>query len=121
MEDKYFYRKIIDEIPLPVYVFQDGDLVYFNQAFVDYAGYDRNEIQNMNVMDLVHPEDRETFKCQTVSALSGKLEHLPKEPELRIVSKGGGTRWIRLTPRMISHNGQTAVLGVVTDITAYKN
>lgn len=121
MEDKYFYRKIIDEIPLPVYVFQDGDLVYFNQAFVDYAGYDRNEIQNMNVMDLVHPEDRETFKCQTVSALSGKLDHLPKEPELRIVSKSGGVRWIRLTPRMISHNGQTAVLGVVTDISAYKH
>ncbi len=41
MEDRYFYRKIVDEIPLPVYVFQVGDFKFINQAFIDLSGYER--------------------------------------------------------------------------------
>jgi PAS domain-containing protein len=41
MEDRYFYRKIVDEIPLPVYVFQDGGFKFINQAFIDLSGYER--------------------------------------------------------------------------------
>jgi len=121
MEDKYFYRKIVDEIPLPVYVFQDGDLVFFNQAFVDNSGYSRNELSSMSFLDLIHPDYRNAMMAQTKLALSGQYKDLPQEPEIRVLRKSGEARWVRIKPRIIEHNGQPAVLGIVTDVTGYKN
>lgn len=121
MEDKYFYRKIVDEIPLPVYVFQDGDLTFFNQAFVEYTCYSRDELKGLNFLDLVHPSYRDTLVAQTRLALSGQQKNLPPEPELQVLRKTGETKWVRISPRIIEYNGQPAVLGVVADITGYKH
>jgi two-component system cell cycle sensor histidine kinase/response regulator CckA len=120
MEDKYFYRKLIDEIPLPVYVFQEGDLVFFNQAFVDYSGYSRSELTTMDFLDLIHPDYRNTLVAQTKSDLSGKVDNLPQENDIQVLRKGGETRWVRIKPHLIEHNDQPAVLGVVADVTEFK-
>ena len=120
MEDKYFYRTIVDQIPLPVYVFQEGELVFFNQAFVDYSGYNRNELTTLDFLDLIHPNHRDTLVAQTKMALSGKSDKLPKENEIQVLRKNGETRWVRIKPCIVEHNGQPAVLGVVTDVTDYK-
>ncbi len=116
MEDRYFYRKIVDEIPLPVYVFQDGDFKFFNQAFIDLSGYEREEMAALDFIDLVHPGYRENLVCQTRLALSGHGRDLPKEFELEVILKNGETRWIRVKPRIIEHNSQPAILGIVSSI-----
>jgi len=121
MEDKYFYRQIVDELPLPVYVFQDGDLVFVNQALIDYLGYDRGEISRLDFLDLIQPDYRDTLLAQTKAALSGQRTNLPEELELRVLPRNGEIRSIRIKPRVITYNGQPAVLGVVIDITGYKS
>jgi PAS domain S-box-containing protein len=115
MEEKYFYRKIVDEIPSPVYVFQEGDFVFFNQAFVEYSGYSRSELTTIDFLDLIHPDHRNTLVAQTKLALSGKVDKLPQELEIQIIRKNGETRWVRIKPRLIDHNSEPAVLGVVID------
>ncbi|KTB48310.1 PAS domain S-box [Dehalogenimonas alkenigignens] len=115
MEDKYFYRQIVDEIPLPLYVFQDGELKFINQAFVDFSGYSRDEISKMLFIDLIHPEDKDDVIRMTKLALSGKLDNLPQEPEFRIVRKDGEVKLVRIRPRLIEHNCQPAILGVARE------
>ena len=121
LENRYFYGKIVDEIPLPIYVFQDGDFKFYNQAFVDLSGYNRDEISNVDFLDLVHPNYRDTLMCLTRLALSDHSSDLPSEFELQVLRKDGETRWVRIQPRVIEHDNQTAVLGVVSDISKYKN
>ena len=115
--DKNFYLRMLDAIPLPVYLFQDGDLIFFNQAFIDLSGYGRNEIPTIDFLDFVHSDHRETLLNQTRAALSRNMKNLPQESKLRIVRKDGETKWVKVLPRLVEHNALPAVLGVVIEIT----
>jgi hypothetical protein len=70
----------------------------------------------LDFLDLVHPGYRENLMCQTRLALFGHGRDLPKEFELRVILKNGETRLVRVKPRIIVHNSQPAILGIVNSV-----
>jgi PAS domain S-box-containing protein len=111
-EEHYFYRQVIDKIPVPIYVLQEGEFQFVNQAFLDFSGYGRQELQGVDFQDLIHPEDVNDIVKMTRLALSGKDHGLPKQLRMKVLLKNGQTKSIQVRPAVIERNAQPAILGV---------
>jgi PAS domain S-box-containing protein len=79
-------RTIIDAIPQFIVVFgADGNLLYANQAVVEYTGLTKGEIASEGICVASHPEDSERLR-----AIS---QGVPFEYERRVRRKDGQYRW----------------------------
>ncbi len=100
-----------------------NDYIYYSKEWGELLGYDKNEIGRTldDFYSLVHPEDLERVKDQT-------LNHFPKtdsvgEIEYRIRSKDGSYKWVLSRGRVLERekNGSVVRLtGTHTDITNIK-
>ena len=59
-QDPTFYVRVLDHLPTAVLVVgRDGMITYGNQALVDLSGWTVDEGIGMNMLDVVHPDDRD--------------------------------------------------------------
>lgn len=98
----------------------DGTILRLNKKLCDMWGYQREELINRNVFELVHPEDMARSKANAELMISGKLSNYTTQE--RNVRKDGSIIWINLTVSMVcDEDGKPAyALGVVEDITERK-
>jgi PAS domain S-box-containing protein len=85
------------------------------------TGYTSEELLSFDysrMMDLVHPEDRESFHERFVKRFSG--ESLSPTYECRIIHKSGALRWIVLYNTLFTYKGLPAVHATFWDITERK-
>jgi len=119
-EMKEKYRIITEGSSNGIYLFQDGEFKFVNEAMVEMSGYSLEELRGMNFLDLVHPDYRRKMKECTEKALKGDDSGLPERHEFRAVMKDGNIRWVQLTPSIIEYEGRPAIVGNVADITEQK-
>src|SRR5687767_5045349 len=112
-------RAIINAEPACVkLVSEAGLLLDMNPAGLAMIGAkDRAQVIGQSIVTLVHPDDRNRFMDVHHSAYRG----VPASCEYRILSAGGGERWVEShsVPFDIS-TGVRAVLSVTSDITERK-
>jgi PAS domain S-box-containing protein len=111
---------LIDLIPTPFLV-QDGETVlYANRQSVSLYGYNSiDEFVGTPVIDLVHPDDRETFLARRDRILEGSEASLGIIEQRRIRADGSEiyvlSRGVRGT-----WQGRKCILGIQIDITERK-
>jgi PAS domain S-box-containing protein len=120
LESENIYKEIVENSASPIYLFQDGELKFINDAFIRFSGYTKEELMEMDYLEIIHPDDREIMRQGTGQALTGDLSNLPLEPELKIICKNGEIKWVKLTPALAKYNGNYAIIGNVMDITSLK-
>ena len=78
-------------------------------------GYSEEELMNMNIFDLIHPNDKQMFK----SSIKSKDENFNKTTvfEIRVLTKDNLIRICEFMKKVIPINNGTAILGIVHDIT----
>lgn len=111
------YKTLANNLQLGVYIAVDKRLQFTNFHLQEYTGYSRIEMMDMDPLDLVHPDDRESAVIDAGNMLKG-LRFSPYE--YRLISKDGQVKWILETVVPIMFKGQKAVLGNSIDITEYK-
>jgi len=85
-------RTIIDAIPqLVVAIGADGNLLYANQALLEYTGLTKEEVGTERFREVFHPEDTDRMREQREAALS---RGLPFEYERRVRRRDGQYRWL---------------------------
>jgi formate hydrogenlyase transcriptional activator len=85
-------RTIIDAIPqLIVAIGADGNLLYVNQALLEYTGLTKEEVGTERFREVFHPEDSDRLRDQREAALS---QGLPFEFERRLRRRDGQYRWL---------------------------
>ena len=57
-ESEKNYSHLVESSLTGIYIDQDGKIVFANQRFAETYGYSRDELQGMDILSLVHPEDR---------------------------------------------------------------
>ena len=89
---------------------QEGCVVYANPALEEISGYRCDELLSLNseqVLDLVHPEDRERVSQTLQARLLG--EPAPSRAQFRIVRKDGEVRWVETIVSLLEYRGRPAI------------
>ncbi len=115
-ESEEFYRTLVEDSLTPVYLLQDGVMVYVNKAFEEVTGYKREEILGRDPFFLIHPEDRDLVYRRYVEREKGIRDTI-ETYSWRIITKDGKVRWVTARPGRVTYRGRPAVAATVVDTT----
>jgi PAS domain S-box-containing protein len=117
-ESEDHYRTLVEYSLTGVYVRRGDRLLFVNDRAVEITGYEREELLNMSLFSLIHPEHREDAAEQMAHR---EADEKPTESiQYLIVTKTGEHRWIDALGIRINYQGQPAVLANCADITERK-
>lgn len=106
------YKAVANNSPVGVYVEQEGRIIFANEQFKNYVGFDDGDA--CDSLDFVHPLDREKASEERAEMLDGRS----KAPYIfRVVRKDGSIKWIMEKVSRIAYRGKEAVLGNYLDVT----
>ena len=111
------FKTLSNNLPIGVYIVQDGRFVFANPQFLVDMGLTEDELIGTTSLNYIHPEDRERVKEETIKRLKGELS---SPYEFRTITKDGETRVIMETMASIQYEGERAALGSHIDITERK-
>jgi PAS domain S-box-containing protein len=118
-ESEEKFRTLAERSPNMIFINQKGRVVYVNEEAENIMGYKKEEFcsPSFNFLDLVAQESKESGKSSFSDHMKG--ENVPP-CEYRLVTKEGRIIEAIISSRMIKYRGESAILGVVTDITERK-
>jgi len=76
-----------------------GEYLHANRAFCEFVGYSLDELRGMNLMDIVHPDDRTRAAELSSRMTSGHMAEA--RWERRYVHKSGLSLWALLTTTLV--------------------
>jgi len=113
------FRCLADESPNMIFINKQGRIIYANKKCEELMGYSREELyaEDFDFFSLVAPETRKLVYESFQRHLQGEeVESF----EYAVVTKHGRRIEVMITTKLISCGNESAILGVVTDITKRK-
>ncbi|MFH1719349.1 MAG: PAS domain S-box protein, partial [Planctomycetota bacterium] len=110
---------LAEQSPNMIFINKGGKVVYANKRCEEVMGYTREQLYSpdFDFLSLIAPESQDLIKENLARHVRG--EEL--EPyDYSIIDKNGGRIEAINASRLIQYEGQTAILGIVTDITERK-
>ncbi|MBN1881192.1 MAG: PAS domain S-box protein [Deltaproteobacteria bacterium] len=109
------YRAVVENSLNSIVIIQDGRIVYANPITMFFMGYTFQELQSIDFLDLVHPDDRPAIIQRYSNRMTGK--DLPNRLVCRVIRKNGGIYWVESRTVIIEWEGKSATLSVLSNIT----
>ncbi len=113
-ESEEIHRLMFETSQEGILIAQDMKIVYFNPIIKEVSGYDDNELKKLEIIDIVHPEDKKKVVENYRKRLNN--EDVEKRYEFRFIRKGGSIRWVTMTGAKLNWNGRPASFNFITDI-----
>jgi len=105
------FQGLLNNNMVGVFICQDEQIVFSNPKFAEIVGYQKQELEDTNLKDLIHPEDQDNFdsavrKCERGihKRFHQKFRLLKKDNQYIEVESSGGISML---------NNEKAVLGIV--------
>lgn len=106
--EKEFTEHAISSLPTAFFVFSvKGKMIRWNTVLEKELGYTHEEIADLNVMDLVHPEDR----GKLTDILEGELVGKKVSIEARCITKDGEPLHYLIRGTSFQQNGERYIVG----------
>lgn len=119
IESEEKFRTLAEQSPNMVFINKDGRIVYANMRCVEVMGYTQKEFYNpdFNFINLIAQIDRDLVMNNFKKHSNG----IDLDPcEYTLVTRYGEEIASIVTTRLVNYEGETAILGTVTDITERK-
>ena len=113
------FRILAEKSPNMIFINLRGKVVYVNDMCVEVMGYAKEDYyaEDFNFLSLIAPESLELVK----SLFKKHSEGEEVEPyEYKIKTKNGDILDVIITTKLIDYEGESAILGIVTDISERK-
>jgi len=114
------HRALVDAAPLGIAIFQDGRVVYANEALGRILGRDPATLPAMppvQVVRLVHPDDRALVFDRVKQRLAGSPT-APVQYGFRVLRPDGAVRHVEVYSARITYRGRPASQTLCVDVTA---
>ncbi|MFC7235658.1 PAS domain-containing sensor histidine kinase [Halosegnis marinus] len=124
------FRTLAERIDAVVWVYDlhEERYAYVSPEFETLWGRPRSFLYDVDGLDevaaTVHEDDREAVAevFRAVVRADDRDGDVPDEHEYRVVRPDGSVRWVRDSPALVTDDtGPARVVGVATDVTAYKD
>ncbi|MFO7991462.1 MAG: PAS domain S-box protein, partial [Thermoplasmata archaeon] len=112
------YRTVVGSSHDAIYIYKGNEFLFVNDQAVETTGYSKEELYDMNMWDLLHPEDKEMVRKREERRVKG--EDVPSKYEARLETKKGEVKHLQFTVGSIGFEDQKAFLGSARDITELK-
>lgn len=114
-ESEENYRDLVENINDTIYrIDSDGVVQYVSPAIKSVIGYSQTELVHSKITDYVYPDDIPKVAAAIRGVLDGRLS----PTDVRVMTRTGEIRWIRVSSRQVPGAGAPPMLqGVLTDIT----
>jgi PAS domain S-box-containing protein len=117
-ESEKRYRTLVEMAPEAVIVHQDGNFVYANCAALGIFGATEiGQLQQTSILDLVHPEDRQSVRGRIQQLLEG--EEIPLR-EYKLLRLNGQSISVEASSTLIDYHGRPSIQVIARDITERK-
>jgi PAS domain S-box-containing protein len=118
-ESESKFRILADKSPNMIFINKMGKIMYANMITEEIMGYSLKELYSpdFNYLDLIAPEHIDMVKSNSMKHFKGE-EVSPYEYTVK--TKGGRRIESLITTKLIQYEGESAILGIVTDITERK-
>lgn len=118
-ESEEKFRNLAEQSPSMIFINRGGRIVYVNQRSEECMGVSREEFcsPEFDFMTLIAPEYHDLIRNNLRRHLNG--EEVP-EVEYAVITRDGRRIESLLATKLTRYQGDLAILGVVTDITAIK-
>lgn len=117
-ESEEKFRTVAETASTAIFIYKEKFL-YINRYAQSMTEYSPEEIIQLNVWDIVHPDFKELIEERAKARIAG--ENIISRYEFPIVTKSGKTRWLDFTSGIINFQGERAAIGTAYDITDKKN
>ncbi len=111
------FRKLAEFAPALIFVYRNGRLLYVNSKFETITNLSRDQLLNMNPVELIDADYRKLVEANALARLQGK-KIAPYE--LSYTSKTGQLRWGYLYADTFEYEDNPATMGMILDITERK-
>ena len=95
----------------------EGRIIYANQATETILGYPLNNFMNTQVLEIIHPDDRETIKNDMLSILTE--DKLPSR-DIRLLKKDGSYIDVEVKGFVVALSGNKYTGAIIRDISSRK-
>ncbi len=112
------YKKLSEGVNSPIFVHDGERFVYFNAAFSKAIGYSRDELEEMEIYKILHPDMVDRMKEQFKKRVAG--ESVPIKGLVNIITKSGEELIWELLISGTELDGKKCSLISATDITKLK-
>jgi len=117
-ESEAKFHLLSETAPAAIMIFQRGQLLYANAYLARDTGYTPEELAQLPLTEIVHPDDRNLM----VDHARRLAQHTDASDRFifRGITKAGTMRWLDCSMTNIVYGGQTAQLAVFFNITERK-
>ncbi|MGA9048694.1 MAG: PAS domain S-box protein [Dehalococcoidia bacterium] len=117
VKERNFSNAVIDSLPGLFYVIsKEGKFLRWSKNDLKVTGYTDEDAPNLNVLDIVSPEDRDLVTTKMLEVFSGAAA----DAEINIMTKTGEKKPYHITGNLASLGEETYLLGMGIDITDRK-
>jgi PAS domain S-box-containing protein len=110
-----YYRQAFERSPEAITIAQDGRLRLANRRAEELTGRTREELAQIDFVELVHPEDRAELHARYQRRLAGEGS-LPEE-NFRVVDAQGAVHWLEAHSFPTLWEGRPALLSFFVEVT----
>ncbi len=117
VETQLRYQNLVESALIGVFLSKDNRLVYINPYLEHLLGYSLEELQNIDVLNLFHDDDKVNISDKFISGINKSLgEHY----QFRINNKYGDKIDIEVSFAFTNDENNDSFIGTVLDITKQK-
>jgi two-component system, cell cycle sensor histidine kinase and response regulator CckA len=118
IESEEKYRLLVENATDAIFIAQDGMLKFGNRKAEKMTGYSGEELAQIPIVDLIHPEDRNLVFEKHLKRLKGK--EVPSSFIFRLLNRSGEVLTVELNAVVIKWEGRPATITFLKDITEQK-